>query len=291
MKNDIIVSVCIGTYNHQDFIKQCLDSVLQQKTNFEYEIILGEDESNDNTRQICKEYAKQYPDKIKLFLRSRKDVIYINGKATGRYNFIENLKECTGKYVALLDGDDYWTDPLKLQKQVDFLNANSDYNICYHKAILYKQDTNLFEKDVSIRKVSETSKIEDLAKGNYMHTATVVIRNNFILPKWFKNVAIGDWSLYMIVIQNKKVKFLNEEMAVYRVHNSSIWSSKTKRDKEIGTLKTIKTVLKNLPNIENVAKTILLYRIRAYNYNNYFTKRISIKVLNKLKAIFSVKKS
>ncbi|MEZ4781129.1 MAG: glycosyltransferase [Flavobacteriaceae bacterium] len=116
-----LVSVVVGVYNHERFIKLCLNGILMQKTDFKYEIILGEDASTDGTREICKEYAKRFPDKIKLFLRSRKDVIYINGNATGRYNFIENLKACQGKYIALCDGDDYWTDPLKLQKQVDFL--------------------------------------------------------------------------------------------------------------------------------------------------------------------------
>src|SRR5690606_9059601 len=101
------------------------------QTTFPFEIILGEDESSDGTREICIQYAAKHPDKIKLFLRSRKDVIYINGNPTGRFNFIENLKACSGKYIALCEGDDYWTDPLKLQKQVDFLEAYVDHTICW----------------------------------------------------------------------------------------------------------------------------------------------------------------
>src|SRR5690606_37807476 len=124
-----LVSVCVQTYNQEHYIKQCLEGILMQQTTFPFEIILGEDESNDGTREICKQYAAQYPDKIKLFLRSRKDVIYINGNPTGRFNFIENLKACSGKYIALCEGDDYWTDPLKLQKQVDFLESNKEYVI------------------------------------------------------------------------------------------------------------------------------------------------------------------
>ncbi len=126
-----MVSVCVQTYQHKGYIKQCLDGILMQQTNFPYEIILGEDESTDGTREICIEYAEKYPDKIKLFLRCRKDVIYINGNATGRFNFMENLKACKGKYTALCEGDDYWTDPLKLQKQVDFLEANPEYSLIF----------------------------------------------------------------------------------------------------------------------------------------------------------------
>ena len=116
-----LVSICVQTYQHAPYIAECLEGLLKQKTTFPYEIILGEDESNDGTRDICKAYAKKYPEIIRLFLRRREDVIYINGNATGRYNFIQNLRTARGKYIALCEGDDYWTDPLKLQKQVIFL--------------------------------------------------------------------------------------------------------------------------------------------------------------------------
>ena len=116
-----LVSICVVTYNHQNYIKQCLDGVLMQECNFEYEVLLGEDNSTDTTRKLCIEYAERFPDKIRLFLHDRSNVIYINGKPTGRFNFIYNLKQAKGKYIALCEGDDYWTDPTKLQKQVDFL--------------------------------------------------------------------------------------------------------------------------------------------------------------------------
>ena len=135
-----LVSVCIQTYQQNNYIKECLDAVISQKTNFRFEIILGEDESNDGTREICIEYGNKHPDKIRLFLRSRKDVIFIDGKPTGRYNFIENLKASKGKYIALCEGDDYWTDPYKLQKQVDFLENNSDHVACCHNAKIDNKD-------------------------------------------------------------------------------------------------------------------------------------------------------
>lgn len=135
----IMVSVCFLTYNHEKFVAQALDSVMMQEMDFDYEIILGEDESQDGTREICIEYARQYPDRIRLFLRSRKDVIYINGRPTSRFNFIENWKAARGKYVAMLEGDDYWTDPLKLQKQADYLDNNPDCTLSFHNALIFNE--------------------------------------------------------------------------------------------------------------------------------------------------------
>ena len=120
------VSVCIITYNHARFIGQALESALMQKTNFDYEIVIGEDCSTDNTGLICKKYAEMYPDKIRL-LQNDKNLGVIE-------NFKRTLYACKGEYVALLEGDDYWTDELKLQKQVDFLESNRDYAIVFHNA-------------------------------------------------------------------------------------------------------------------------------------------------------------
>ena len=114
-----LVSVCIQTYQHAPYIRECIDSVLMQETNFPFEIILGEDDSTDGTREICIEYHNRHPDIIRLFLRSEKDKIYINDEKTGRFNYIQNLKEAKGRYIALLDGDDYWISKNKLQQQAD----------------------------------------------------------------------------------------------------------------------------------------------------------------------------
>ena len=130
-----IVSVTVATYQHVNYIRKCLDGILMQKTNFPYEIILGEDGSVDGTQEICKEYAEKYPDKIRLFIRDRKLSQYIgkNGKVT-RFNGIWNRMSSRGKYIAWCEGDDYWIEPLKLQRQVDFLESHQDYSMCFHYA-------------------------------------------------------------------------------------------------------------------------------------------------------------
>src|SRR5690606_32143685 len=156
------------------------------QTTFPFEIILGEDESSDGTREICIQYAAKHPDKIKLFLRSRKDVIYINGNPTGRYNFIENLKACTGKYIALCEGDDYWTDPLKLQKQVDFLEGNPEYVGCFHSTLI-ADETRLNEKKLWRTYTKKVFTIEDtISKLSLFHTSSFLFRKDVLMiPEWF----------------------------------------------------------------------------------------------------------
>ena len=125
MKSDspeITVSICCITYNHEKYIAQCLDSFLMQRTSFRYEIILGEDCSTDSTRSIAEAYARQYPDRIRLLTGP------VNVGA--QKNLLRVLKRAAGKYIALCDGDDFWTDPAKLQKQVDFLENNPSYTMC-----------------------------------------------------------------------------------------------------------------------------------------------------------------
>lgn len=272
-----IVSISVVTYNQKKYIKECLDSILMQQTTFPFEIILGEDESNDGTREICKAYADKHSDKIKLFLRSRKDVIYINGNATGRYNFIENLKSCSGKYIALCEGDDYWTDPLKLQKQVYFLEANPEYSLCFHNVKIYNEEEKTFQKDTITRTVNETTGEEDLAKGNYIQTPSVVLRNDFEIPSWFNKVSLGDWSLYMLSIKGRKVYKFEEEMAVYRLHSKSIWSKLDQEKRDSLTRANMEVLYKNLKlrsNTKNILRNRLGFKVK---------KSLLKKILNKLK--------
>lgn len=137
-----LVSVTVATYQHANYIKECLDGILMQKTDFLYEIILGEDGSTDGTKQICKEYAERYPDKIRLFIRDRRLSQYkeSNGKII-RFNGIWNRMSSRGKYIAWCEGDDYWIDPYKLQKQVDFLEKHPECVYSCHRYYIYNEYT------------------------------------------------------------------------------------------------------------------------------------------------------
>lgn len=224
------VSVCVQTYNHEPYIKECLDSLLMQRTTFSYEIILGEDESSDGTRDICKAYAEKYPDKIRLFLRSRKDVIYINGNATGRFNMIENLKACQGNYIALCEGDDYWTDPLKLQKQVDMLDANPQLVACHHWQKLAVRKEHIFEEIKAPKEghgyyPNETG-VQSIFENKMRIKSRTILFRNMVDPSEilhnFPKAAFGDVPLSFVLGKYGRFGFIDEEMAVYRQTNKGI---------------------------------------------------------------------
>ena len=189
-----IVSVCMITYNHENFIREAINGVLIQKTDFPIELIIGEDCSTDNTRKIVAEYALKYPDIIQPLLPEKNLGMMKNS--------IETMQAASGKYIALCEGDDYWTDPYKLQKQVDFLEANEDFAICFHKANVINDETQLkiFEQPdyCENRILSE----RDLLKNNPIATASVVFHQKFIntIPSWYNKSPFGDYALYLIII-------------------------------------------------------------------------------------------
>ncbi|MCC6447825.1 MAG: glycosyltransferase [Chitinophagaceae bacterium] len=225
--DEVVVSVCIQAFNHGHFIGHCIDSVLMQETNFKFEILLGEDNSSDDTRRICLEYAKKYPDRIELFLHDRSNVICIDNNPTGRYNFIYNLLGCRGKYIALLDGDDYWTDPYKLQKQIDFLEKNSSYAGCFH----YTQELNTGASDGKIYGKYGTKLDFDtndtFSITTLFHTSSFVFRRDALfIPDWFTKVVSGDMALFSIVSAKGKLRCIPEVMSVYRKHEGGLTKSK-----------------------------------------------------------------
>jgi glycosyltransferase involved in cell wall biosynthesis len=221
-KTQPMVSVCIQTYQHAAYIRQCLDSILEQQTDFPFEIVLGEDESSDGTRDICKQYAEKYPDKIRLFLRSRKDVICINGAATGRYNFMENLKASRGKFIALCEGDDYWTEPGKLQMQYDFLNSHPEYSMCVHDAMLIDNE------GISLGRYGGWKSNVELLHDDFYNsilvapTASYFFRNVLVLPKWFDRIYGADVALYFLLSKKGKVMRFPKPMSVYRKHYTGL---------------------------------------------------------------------
>ncbi|AZB24428.1 GNAT family N-acetyltransferase [Chryseobacterium bernardetii] len=216
------LSVFIMVYNHAEYLKECIDNILNQKTDFNYDIVVGEDCSKDNSREILLNYQKLYPGKFKLLLH--------NQNIGAMKNQYETFKNCTGTYIAICEGDDYWTDPLKLQKQVDFLEENKDFILCFHKVKILKPTGELV--DDFITKVPENFELrETLAiKLNYIHTPSVLFRNviqNEIDSIEFKNSPIGDYFLYMILTKYGKIGYLEDSMAVYR-YGVGIFSSLNK---------------------------------------------------------------
>jgi glycosyltransferase involved in cell wall biosynthesis len=217
-----LVSICSITYNHAPYIRQCLDGFLMQKTTFPVEILIHDDASTDGTEEIIREYKVKYPHIIKPLYEVENQ--WIKGR---RGSAVFNFPRAQGKYIALCEGDDYWTDPFKLQKQVEFLENNPEYSICFHNVKIYTENENRLVSDYITRDVDETTDIYELAKGNFIHTPSVVFRNLIKeFPTEFKKSPVGDYFLHMLNAEHGKIKKLNDSMAVYRVHDNGVWSNK-----------------------------------------------------------------
>ena len=217
-----LLSVILVCYNHREYLKESLQYILESKTNFKFEILITDDCSNDNSIEILKLFQLQYPSLIKLLLSNENLSKY---GSPGSLNTQKAYIESKGKYIALLEGDDYWTDPYKLQKQVDYLEANPSYAYCFHPVkMLYQKTGELCSTDYGApRKDSEYNLNDLLENCNFVPTASLLFRTNLIqnLPKSFVHYPFGDWPLQMIALLkhgSEKFGCIQEEMAVYRVH-------------------------------------------------------------------------
>jgi glycosyltransferase involved in cell wall biosynthesis len=245
-----LVSICLITYNHEKYIREAIDSVLMQKTEFPFELLIGEDCSTDGTRQIVFEYQSRHPELIK--------VITDEHNVGAQANVMRVLQASSSKYIAALEGDDYWTDPYKLQKQVSFLENNPDYAICCHQ-VEELSDNGVKELSVLQRSDSEeTYTIADLATGPLMHTPSVVYRKNHTrhLPGWFQRSPVGDYVLYMLEAQHGKIKYFPQPMAVYRKHAGGMWSLKSRTEILVKWLKVLSCLLEHnfAPGIQLLLK-------------------------------------
>jgi len=230
------VSVSIITYNHAPFISQAIESALMQQADFQFEIVVGEDKSTDGTREIVNGFAARRPDRIRLLLHEREHLSYANGKPTGNWNFANNIKQCRGQYIALLDGDDYWTSPRKLQKQSDFLDANQDCAICYHNArILDESDP---ERVQLAENKTGRKTLKNLLRGNFMQTCSVMFRAGLFgdFPEWFFRSSLGDWPLHVLNGRHGDIGYIDEVMGVYRKHSTGAWSQHQEIASRAGTI-------------------------------------------------------
>ena len=247
---DPVVSICVQTYQHKDFIEQCLENILSQKTTFEFEILLSEDDSQDGTRQICIEYAEKYPEKIRLFLHDRLNQIRIQDESTGNFPSFYNLYSARGKYIAVCEGDDFWGDPWKLQKQIDFLEKNPAYSFVFHRYQLI--DENGSPIDEISHQPEEDICEEDLVKIEYHPLfLTVCFRNNFQeYPLQITKVINIDSFLLSLLGQQGKAKFQSGiSPSFHRIHRGGIWG-KRKKDKKF------------------ISKTILYSNLEEYYKRN-----------------------
>lgn len=226
----MLTVVCVA-YNQEKYISQALDGFVRQKTDFPFQVLVGDDASTDKTPDIIKRYAEQYPDLIKPLFRSENI-----GSARNSYDLFSRVQT---PYVAICDGDDYWTDELKLQKQVDFLEKNSDFSICFHAVRLYDEDNAGRKKIFPGKKALEGKDVletKDLLKYNFMQANSIVYRWNFEKMKLTENefalLAPGDWYLALMHSRYGKIKFFDEVMGVYRLNKDGIWNLEKNGEQE-----------------------------------------------------------
>ncbi len=212
--NSSMVTIASTTYNMEAFIAEALDSWLAQKTSFQFDIIISDDGSTDGTCDVVRRYIEKYPN-IRLIS---------TGHIGKMPNFIRSLKESKGKYIALCDGDDYWIDPEKLQKQVDFMESHPDFSECFTNSCVLNTETG--KKKIAKTKIWDEADTEGLLQhrdnDNVQmspgHTSTFLYRNQNLqeYPEWMYGDVMTDFPLYMLMSKYGKAKFINEITSVYR---------------------------------------------------------------------------
>ena len=216
-QNNVKVAVCMITYNHANFITQAIESVLSQQASFDFRLYIGEDGSRDGTLEICQDFAKRYPDQINL-VTSTQNVGMMN-------NLLRTYKSCEGEYIAFIEGDDYWTDNLKLQKQIDFLDSDQSYIACFHNVLLKMERMNRNEEWLMHKTMpKDTFGTEDILGPWLIHSASLIFRNKekLELPPWFQHCRFGDLAFFLLLSLKGKFKYLEDVMAVYRRHDGGI---------------------------------------------------------------------
>lgn len=241
MKKEPLVSISCITYNHENYITDALEGFLLQKTDFNYEILIHEDASTDNTAKIIKNYAKKYPEIIKPIFQ--KENLYSKGIDVDDLN----TERAKGKYIALCEGDDYWTDPYKLQKQVNYMEAHTQCTLCVHAAYMV---------DVSGKKIrpvrpcvgSRTFRIQEIIEGGGRLFAT----NTFMYPRaldlnkpeFYKNAPVTDYPLAIYLALHGEAFYIDEYMAAYRKGVSGSWTTTEQS--------SLDKIIKHVKNTENM---------------------------------------
>ncbi|MDE5423401.1 glycosyltransferase [Ancylomarina sp. DW003] len=217
-----LVSIHCITYNHENYIAQALEGFLLQKTNFPIEIVICDDASTDKTANIIREYADKYPNLIVPLLQSENQ--YSQGVKPG---FDIVMPRCQGKYIAHCEGDDYWIDPYKLQKQVNFMEGNPEYSFIFHDCEILNQNSGSRQLRVGKRVIDETVDLVSAIKQNNMPTASILHRNVLdrnSTPGWSFRTKKGDYCLVILLAEKGLGKYLPDVMSVYRVHEGGVWS-------------------------------------------------------------------
>jgi glycosyltransferase involved in cell wall biosynthesis len=225
------VSVLVMTYNHACYIAEALESALTQQVSFNYEILVSEDASTDGTREIVVEFQRRHAARIRLLLSER--------NIRSNEVVVRGIRAARGQYIALLDGDDCWTSPHKLQRQADFLDAHPECAICFHNATVVHQDGSRAPWNWTPARQKPISTLEDLWMGNFIATSSTMFRRGLFkeVPAWYISFfPITDWPLHILNAEHGAIGYLDEVMGVYRYHAGGLYSTLSEAQKLAATL-------------------------------------------------------
>lgn len=274
LQNEVIVSVCCLTFNHSKFITACLDGILMQQCSFKFEILIHDDASTDGTREIVEAYQKKYPEIIKPYFQTENQW----SKGVRGMNFHFNFSRAKGKFIAVCEGDDFWTDPLKLQTQVMFLIDNPAYAMIFHNADLLID--NKIEINQSFSKIEnrDYSQIE-VFKNWIVPTASMCFKkeviedSNYVAMHSEKDLIYGDNILLVTSAHIGKLRGISDIMSIYRKHSAGV--SYTVDRKVVEALNRQNTLFaKYFPNLADTAKDLI--RERYYTHLKIAMKSVNI---------------
>lgn len=267
MTQNIKVSILMLTYNQEKYIARAIKSVIRQKTSFGIQLVIGDDCSTDNTQSICLQYKSKYPHLITLSLNERNLGL--------QQNFIKTYSLCTGQYIAICEGDDYWISRKKLQIQTEIMDTHPEYSCCFHRVINYFEEDG--SKSLSNGGQKVLTDIIDLAGSNYISNVSSLFRRGLFgeLPSWFTQVSTYDYAIHLLNAQYGKIFYLKKPMAVYRQHKKAIWSE-AGIEKKLGIALSIRSTLMDYFNendevyaeLRKAYTDISLSLLRHYNEIN-----------------------
>jgi glycosyltransferase involved in cell wall biosynthesis len=217
-------SVFVLTHDHVDWIGQALDSALAQEAPFAYELLVADDFSTDGTREVVEEYARRHPDRIRTFLPDRN--LGIEGI------WLQAARRCRGEYVAILEGDDFWTSPHKLARQVALLDGHPGWSTCFHRATLFFDDGGRPSRPATPAFAKDVFDLDDILRSCFIPFLTVVFRRDVLaaVPEWLFGYRWFDWLFHIWCARRGSIGFLDEDMASYRVHAAGNWSARSRID-------------------------------------------------------------
>lgn len=253
--DEIQVTIRCFTFNHERFIRQCLEGFVMQKADFRFEAIVHDDASTDNTAAIIREYAEKYPDIIKPIYETENQYSKHDGSLTRIMN-----AHTRGKYIAMCEGDDYWTDPYKLQKQVDFLESHPDYVMCSSRFDKYWQESDVLEEDPDKDFKGVDYDLQNLIGGKWLtQTLTVMYRRSALdLENYARYGMSLDMILFYELLKHGKGYCFPEVMGVYRYHDGGVWSEVSQNRRRLTEFKARLAIYKVEQN--EMAARFILYQ-------------------------------